>query len=101
MRNQTNKYIHILLVPLLVVTCQSTYGQSKCRFFTEYKNEIKTWAASTIDSLQKQGIDTILFYGVGIPESGWVAYGKIIWANKGIVNKLESDYDVWDGDGEE
>jgi hypothetical protein len=57
--------------------------------FDEYKDEIKIWAASTIDSLKRIDVDTILFYGVGIPNTGRIAYGKIIWMNKGIVNSFK------------
>jgi len=64
-------------------------SQATCNIFTEYKSEIKVWASSTIDSLKKQGIDTIIFYGVGVPNTGRVAYGKIIWTNKAVVSKLE------------
>jgi hypothetical protein len=81
--------IRILFLTVFSLLFELTYSQTKCRIFTQYKNEIKAWAASTIDSLEKKGIDTILFYGVGIPNTGRIAYGKIIWANSGIVNSYE------------
>ncbi len=81
--------IRIFLLILSIALFELTYSQTKCRIFTEYKNEIKIWAALKIDSLEKLGIDTILFYGVGTPQTGRVAYGKIIWAKNGIVNKFE------------
>ena len=89
MRNLSNMLIRIFLLTLPILSFDLTYSQTKCGIFTEYKNEIKIWAASTIDSLKKQGIDTILFYGVGVPETGRVAYGKVIWTNKGVVSKFE------------
>ncbi|HKB43050.1 MAG TPA: hypothetical protein VKC90_01625 [Chitinophagaceae bacterium] len=89
MRNTANISIRIFLTTLIIIWFNPTYGQKKCRIFNEYKNEIKIWASSTIDSLKRQGVDTILFYGVGVPNTGRVAYGKIIWASNGTVNKLE------------
>jgi hypothetical protein len=81
--------IRIFFLTLLMLSFDLTYSQNNCGIFTKYKNEIKIWAASTIDSLKMQGIDTILFYGVGTPNTGRVAYGKIIWTNKGVVNRFE------------
>jgi hypothetical protein len=89
MRNLTNMLVRIFLLTLSFLPFDLAYSQTKCGIFTEYKNEIKIWAASTIDSLKKQGIDTILFYGVGVPNSGRIAYGKIIWTNKGSVKQFE------------
>lgn len=66
-----------------------TYSQTKCEVLTKYKNEINVWASATIDSLKRQGIDTILFYGVGVPNTGRIAYGKVIWTNRGVASKLE------------
>lgn len=78
----------ILFIVAVLMVSQFAKAQPKCSFFTEYRNELKNWAASAIDSLRQQGIDTIIFYSVAAPESGRVAYGKIIWA-KGIVKTLE------------
>jgi hypothetical protein len=81
--------IRIFVLSLSILSFGFIYSQTTCRIFTEYKDEIKVWASATIDSLKKQGLDTILFYGVGTPNTGRIAYGKIIWTAKGIASKFE------------
>ncbi len=79
----------IFLFTLFYLLSDVAHSQTKCWMSSEYKNEVKIWAASTIDSLKKEGIDTIIFYGVGMPENGRLSYGKIIWTNRGIAKTLE------------
>lgn len=78
-----------LLLILIFPLSEYSSGQGQCSIFTQYKNEIKIWAAATIDSLKKAGTDTIIFYGIGTPETGWVTYGTITWVNNGITKKIE------------
>ena len=61
----------------------------ECPFFKEYPNEVKIRSGIFIDSLKSSGVDTILFYGVGIGESGGMAYGKIIWSTDVGVQSAE------------
>jgi hypothetical protein len=84
----------LILTIVFLFILELTYSQTKCSFFNQYKNELKVYASTMIDSLKNEGIDTVLFYGVGIPNSGSMVYGKIIWTNKGIVNRcvIESPY---------
>jgi hypothetical protein len=89
MRNTITMVTRFIFLIVILLQFTNSTAQTNCRIFNEYKNEIKIWAASTIDSLKRQGVDTILFYGVGVPNTGRVAYGKIIWASKGKVGKLE------------
>jgi hypothetical protein len=85
--------IRILVLAFTFILSVSAQGQTTCKYFTEYRSAIMDWAMSTIDSLKKQGIDTILFYGVGFPETGFVGYGKIIWVKKGNIKNLAIRYE--------
>jgi len=96
MQNLANITIRMLLWAAVTLLCKLLPGQTNCRFFVEYKNEIKTWAASTIDSLEKRGIDTILFYGIGGPETGRMVFGKIVWASNGVLTKVETSCKYYD-----
>jgi hypothetical protein len=81
--------IRLLFFTLTLLQFEILSAQTECRIFSEYKNEIKIWGKSTIDSLKNGGVDTILFYGQGIPNTGRMVYGKIIWTFNGEINKLE------------
>jgi hypothetical protein len=81
-----SKCCYLLTVNLIF--CCHIYGQ-ECEFFKEYPNVVKTSCANFIDSLKQSGIDTILFYGVGIGESGTLAYGKIIWTTQVRIRSAE------------
>lgn len=69
MRNSKKQPSCIFILIFFITLPKPTYSQAKCDIFTEYQDDIKIWAASTIDSLKKQGIDTILYYGVGAPNT--------------------------------
>lgn len=77
----------LLLAGSPILSCL-TYGQ-ECELFKEYPNEVKTHCAKFIDSLRISGVDTILFYGVGIGEGGALAYGAIIWSTKSGIHSAE------------
>ena len=79
----------LFLIFLITLTSGYVKGQGQCDIFTEYKDDIKKWATATIDSLKALGNDSIIYYGIGSPETGWTKYGKILWAHNGKINKLE------------
>ena len=65
-----------------------SYSQ-ECDFFRLYPDVVKTKSAAFVDSLRRSGVDTILFYGIGIGESGGMAYAKIIWATDAGIHSVE------------
>jgi hypothetical protein len=88
MRNMSNfRKCFLLLAGTFILSCR-IYSQD-CEFFKEYPNEVKTTCAKFIDSLRKSSVDTILFYGVGVGESGALAYGGIIWSTNVGIHSAE------------
>ena len=65
-----------------------SYSQ-ECDFFRLYPDEVKTKSAAFVDSLRRSGVDTILFYGIGIGGSGGMAYAKITWATDAGIHSAE------------
>jgi hypothetical protein len=80
---------HFFTLLLILILVGPTHGQKECRIFKDYRNEIKVWGESFFDSLRHVGVDTIIFYGVGVPNTGRIAYGKIIWVSNGRVSSVE------------
>jgi hypothetical protein len=87
------KYLTHILIFSALLACLPARSQRDCSvFFDEYPNQLKAWSKKTIDSLKDAGVDTIVFYGVGWPNTGALGYAKVIWVSGAAVNTVEINF---------